>query len=213
MNEQQVTFPSQNLTLEGLYAAVPDAAKGAVMCHPHPQYGGSMYNNVVEAALEAFWQQGFATVRFNFRGVGDSEGSYGGGEGAAEDAAAAVSYMRAQIKTSNAPIVLAGYSFGAAAAWRGAPNAGPLDALVLIAAPLQMMNPGAVPAAKRMVLIAGSEDSFCPEAGLRDLCAKLGNASLRVIEGADHFFGGYEDEVTTALAEMLAASRKLDSSK
>ena len=107
MNEQQITFPSQNLTLEGLYApaATGAAPKGAVVCHPHPQYGGSMYNNVVDAALEALWQRGFATLRFNFRGVGESEGSYGGGEGEAQDAAAAVSYMRAQPGMQAAPIV------------------------------------------------------------------------------------------------------------
>lgn len=206
MKEQQVTFPSENLTLEGLYAPPPGGApaKGAVMCHPHPQYGGSMYNNVVEAALEALWQHGFGTLRFNFRGVGESEGSYGGGQGEAQDAAAAVSYVRSQLNDPNAPIVLAGYSFGAAAAWRGAQHAGNLDLLALVAAPLQMIAPTAVPAAKRIILIGGSEDSFCPEAGLRDFCAKLGNASFKVIGGADHFFAGYEDEVTSALAEMLA---------
>lgn len=208
MNEKQITFSSQNLTLEGLYASGPNGAvpRGAVVCHPHPQYGGAMYNNVVDAALAALWQRGFATLRFNFRGVGASEGSYGGGQGEARDAAAAVAHMRSQPAMESAPIVLAGYSFGAAAAWSGASPAAPLEALVLIAAPLQMMNAGAAPKAKSFVLIGGSEDSFCPAAGLKDLCDRLGqNASFRLIDGADHFFGGYEDEVTKALAEMLAA--------
>jgi len=209
MQERSVTFASQNLTLEGLYAppAAGAPAKGAVVCHPHPQYGGSMYNNVVDATLEALWQRGFATLRFNFRGVGDSEGSYGGGEGEAQDAVAAVNYMRGQPGMEAAPIVLAGYSFGAAAAWRAAPNAGVLEALVLIAAPLQMMNARAVPAARHILLIGGSQDSFCPAAGLKDLCARLGKtASFRVIDGADHFFGGYEEDVTAALTEMLSAA-------
>jgi alpha/beta superfamily hydrolase len=207
MEEQQVTFRSQNLTLEGLYALpAGGVANGAVMCHPHPQYGGSMYNNVVDAALEAFWRRGLATLRFNFRGVGESEGSYGGGQGEAQDAVAAVSFLRAKLGAQNARIVLAGYSFGAAAAWRAAPNPGELEALVLIAAPLQMMDPGAVPPAKNILLIGGSADSFCPAAGLRELCGRLGKgAGFRVIDGADHFFGGYEDDVTSALAEMLQA--------
>jgi uncharacterized protein len=207
MNEKQITFQSQDLTLEGLYAAPGAAApKAAVVCHPHPQYGGSMYNNVVDAALEAFWARSFATLRFNFRGVGESEGSYGGGEGEAHDAAAAVAFMRAQPGMQAAPIVLAGYSFGAAAAWRGASQAGSLTALALIAAPLQMMDPGSVPAAAHILLIGGSQDSFCPPAGLKDLCARLGKtASFRVIDGADHFFGGYEHDVTSALDEMLSA--------
>jgi uncharacterized protein len=207
MNEKQVTFPSQTLTLEGLYApASGTAPKGAVVCHPHPQYGGSMYNNVVDAALEAFWERGFATLRFNFRGVGESEGSYGGGQGEAQDTAAAVSYLRAQPGMDPAPIILAGYSFGAAAAWRGAPESGALAALVLIAAPLQMIGSGSAPSAGHIFLIGGSEDSFCAPAGLEDLCKRLGNkASFKVIQGADHFFGGYEEDVTSALTEMLSA--------
>jgi alpha/beta superfamily hydrolase len=207
MNEQRVTFPSQNLTLEGLYAPPAPGAvvRGAVICHPHPQYGGSMYNNVVDAALEAFWESQFATLRFNFRGVGESEGSYGGGQGEAQDAAAAVSFMREQTAMRAAPIILAGYSFGAGAAWRAAPQAGTLEAMVLIAAPLQMMDTGSIPSAQNLLLIGGSEDSFCPAAGLEELCARIGkNASFRIIEGADHFFGGYEEEVRAALTEMLA---------
>ncbi len=208
MKEQHITFPSQDLTLEGLYAPPASGAKpkGAVVCHPHPQYGGSMYNNVVDAALEALWQRGFATLRFNFRGVGESEGSYGGGEGEAQDAVAALDYARGQPGMQAASIILAGYSFGAAAAWRAAPNAGALDALVLIAAPLQMIKAGAVPPVRNIVLIGGSQDSFCPAAGLKDLCERVGkHAAFRVIDGADHFFGGYEEDVTTALTEMLAA--------
>jgi alpha/beta superfamily hydrolase len=209
MKEQQVTFRSQDLTLEGLYAAQTAGAapKGAVVCHPHPQYGGSMYNNVVEAALEALWGRGFTTLRFNFRGVGESEGSYGGGEGEAADAAAAVSFLRGQSALQSAPIVLAGYSFGAAAAWGAAPRAGALQALVLIAAPLRMMDTTSVPQVGNILLIGGSQDSFCPGAELEGLCARLGKgASFRVVDGADHFFGGYEDEVSTALGEMLAAT-------
>ncbi len=205
MKEQRVVFPSQKLKLEGLYSPADGAAKGAVMCHPHPQYGGSMHNNVVDAALEAFWQRGFATLRFNFRGVGESEGSYGGGQGEAQDAIAALSYLRGQPGMQSAPLILAGYSFGAAAAWRAAPEAGDLEALVLIAAPLQMMNSTAIANARRVILIGGSEDSFCPAAGLKDLCARLGSqASFRMIDGADHFFGGFEEEVAQALMEMLA---------
>jgi len=209
MKEQQVTFRSHDLTLEGLYAPQPAgvAPKGAVVCHPHPQYGGSMYNNVVEAALEALWGRGFTTLRFNFRGVGQSEGGYGGGEGEAADAAAAVSFLRGQPGLQGAPMVLAGYSFGAASAWGAAPQAGALQALVLIAAPLRMMDTASVPAVGNILLIGGSQDSFCPGKELEGLCARLGQgASFRVVEGADHFFGGYEDEVTAALSEMLAAT-------
>ena len=83
MKEESVTFPCGDLRLEGLLAK-PDAsraARAAVVCHPHPLYGGSMHNNVVEAVLEALWKLGFATLRFNFRGVGASDGEHSGGVG------------------------------------------------------------------------------------------------------------------------------------
>jgi alpha/beta superfamily hydrolase len=98
MKEQRVTFPSGSLTLEGLLAK-PDGdrlVRGAVVCHPHPQYGGSMYNNVVDAVLAAMWKKEWATLRFNFRGVGESEGEHSGGAGEAEDAAAAVAFVSSQ---------------------------------------------------------------------------------------------------------------------
>ena len=87
MKEQHVTFPAGALTLEGLLAK-PDGLKpvrGAVVCHPHPLYGGSMYNNVVDAVLAAMWKREWATLRFNFRGVGESEGEHGGGAGSEDN--------------------------------------------------------------------------------------------------------------------------------
>ncbi|MGC1342765.1 MAG: CocE/NonD family hydrolase, partial [Candidatus Binataceae bacterium] len=90
MTESLVTLRCDDLTLEGLLAR-PErsgASPGAVICHPHPMYGGSMNNNVVEAIIAAMWRRGYATLRFNFRGVGASEGEYDGGEGEAADARA-----------------------------------------------------------------------------------------------------------------------------
>ena len=88
VKESNVSFSSGDISLEGLIAVSDKASGLAVVCHPHPQYGGSMLNNVVEAILDAFWQQGYGTLRFNFRGVGNSGGSYGNGVGEAEDASA-----------------------------------------------------------------------------------------------------------------------------
>ena len=73
--EEHVTFPVGELTLEGLFwTPIPPPAVGVVLCHPHPLYGGDMYNNVVTALAEAFQQDGMMTLRFNFRGVGHSDG-------------------------------------------------------------------------------------------------------------------------------------------
>ncbi len=96
MNEIPVSFRSGDLTLEGLIANPGGNAPAAVVCHPHPMYGGSMYNNVVDAILAAMWQTGYATLRFNFRGVGASEGEHDGGPGEVDDAIAATAFMLAQ---------------------------------------------------------------------------------------------------------------------
>src|SRR5271163_2662156 len=96
MQEVQVTFRSGDLTLEGLLANPGGNAPAVVVCHPHPLYGGSMYNNVVDAVLAAMWQAGYATLRFNFRGVGASDGEHDGGPGEVDDAVAAMAFLLAQ---------------------------------------------------------------------------------------------------------------------
>ena len=146
MKEQSVTFPSGSLTLEGLLAKPEGdaAARGGVVCHPHPLYGGSMYNNVVDAVLAAMWKKRWATLRFNFRGVGASEGEHDGGAGEADDAAAAVAFLAGQPGIQKDGAVLAGYSFGSIAAMTAAPKISGLGALVLVALPLKMADAGAL---------------------------------------------------------------------
>src|SRR5579872_6831057 len=120
MKEESVNIPSGNLKLEALIAKPPGVvtSRGAVVCHPHPLYGGSMYNNVVEAILDALWKRNFATLRFNFRGVGASEGEHSGGLGEVDDAKAAMQFLLTQQGIANDRAVVAGYSFGAAMAMR-----------------------------------------------------------------------------------------------
>jgi alpha/beta superfamily hydrolase len=207
MKEEQVTFQSGELTLEGLMAipagAVP--ARGAVVCHPHPLYGGSMYNNVVDAALNAIWNLGWATLRFNFRGVGASEGEHDRGVGEAGDAIAAVKFLSSQAGVEAGGAVLAGYSFGAMAATTAAPAINNLSALALIALPLQMADREALERFDRpIVLAAGDRDGYCPSDELERLHRRLGaRAQLQIIAGADHFFGDHEEELAAALQSML----------
>jgi uncharacterized protein len=105
MKEESVNIPSGQLKLEGLMArpAGDGAVHGAVVCHPHPLYGGSMHNNVVEAILEALWKLGFATLRFNFRGVGASDGEYSGGSGETDDTKAAMQFLLSQAGSPATP--------------------------------------------------------------------------------------------------------------
>ncbi len=208
MKEQSVAFPSGSLTLEGLLAK-PDGnapVRGGVVCHPHPLYGGSMYNNVVDAVLAAMWKKEWATLRFNFRGVGASEGEHGGGVGEAEDAAAALGFITSQSGVRQDSAVLAGYSFGSVAAMTAAPRIANLAALVLVALPLKMADLRALKNfAGPIVLAAGDGDMYCPVSQLEALHKDLGaRAQLRIIAGADHFFGGFEVELADAIESMLA---------
>ncbi len=205
MQEKQVTFRSGELTLEGLLANPGGKAPAAVVCHPHPMYGGSMFNNVVDAILSAMWQLGYATLRFNFRGVGASEGEHDGGPGEADDAGVAMAYLLSQPGVRKDGAVMAGYSFGAMVAVSAGYEHADVARIVAVALPLSMTQPR-VPdgASKPMLLVSGDHDSYSPVAGLTTLCEKIGkSAQFEIIEGADHFFGGSEPELSRVIATAL----------
>src|SRR6266478_8961506 len=205
MQEKQVTFRSGELTLEGLLANPDGDAPAAVVCHPHPMYGGSMFNNVVDAILSAMWQLGYATLRFNFRGVGASEGEHDGGLGEADDAGVAMAYLLSQPGVRKDGAVMAGYSFGAMVAVAAGYEHADVARIVAVALPLSMTQPR-VPdgASKPMLLVSGDRDSYSPVAGLTTLCEKIGkSAQFEIIEGADHFFGGSEPELSRVIATAL----------
>jgi len=206
MKEESVNLPSGELQLEGLIAKPGGGdARAAVVCHPHPLYGGSMHNNVVEAILEALWQLGYATLRFNFRGVGASEGEHSGGVGEGDDAKAALRFLLAQPGIASDGAILAGYSFGAAVAMRAGAESKEVATIAAIALPVGMSDFSSVArSGKKIVLAAGDHDNYCPKQGITELAESCG-AQLRIIEGADHFFGGFEGTLTKALTELLGA--------
>ena len=205
MSEIQVSFRSGDLTLEGLLANPGHGAPAAVVCHPHPMYGGSMYNNVVDATLAAMWQLGYATLRFNFRGVGASEGEHDGGPGEVDDAVAAMRFLLAQPGVRNSNATMAGYSFGAMVAMSAGYERAEISRIIAVAIPLAMAD-ARIPdgASKRVLLVSGDHDSYSPVAGLQALKSKIGDsARLEIIAGTDHFFGGKEAELSRVIAEAL----------
>jgi uncharacterized protein len=207
MNEKSVTFRSGDLTLEGILHLPENKPTGAgVVCHPHPLYGGSMYNNVVDAVVDAMGRQNWAALRFNFRGVGGSEGEHSGGVGEADDVMAAAAHVAEQTGLPRQSIIVAGYSFGAMATAIAAPKLNDFAALLLVALPLRMTELDELTQFKGPILLAaGNMDSYCPAADLERLREKLGGgAQVRIVEGADHFFGGCEDELTAAIGELIA---------
>ncbi len=209
MREEKVFIPSDSIQLEGLLS-VQEALSikgGVILCHPHPQYGGDMDNPVITTAAEAAWQEGFSTLRFNFRGVGESEGSYGDGVGEGKDVGAAIDYLHSTQKDSRGPLILLGYSFGAWIGFSAAVHDERIKRMVAIAPPLELYDFGFLKGCKKKKLvIAGSRDFFCPATQLEEWYQQLEEPkSLALIRGADHFFFGH----TRFLIEPLKAFLKV----
>jgi len=203
-NEENIRFPSGTLSLEARICIPDRATRAAVACHPHPQYGGEMDNSVVVATTRALAEHGVATLRFNFRGVGDSEGSYSGNAGEADDARAAIACLRARLP--DARIALGGYSFGAAMALLGGHADLDVERLFAIALPATMFDLSAIRASvKPKLFLLGDRDQYCPYAALESVVQGLaGENSLIRLSGADHFLFGCEQEVGEAVARFVA---------
>ncbi len=199
----KLTFRSGALDLEGDLVVPACCVRGAVVCHPHPQYGGDMDNAVVCAIVSALHQAGYATLRFNFRGVGASTGVYGGGAGEIEDARNAARYVRE--RSGGARITLAGYSFGALVGLQAGMSMEEVDRLIAIAPPLAFADLAFLSQCEKdKLFIVGDRDQFCSLAKLREALARIaGPKTLRIVAGADHFFAGHERGVADAVGAFL----------
>ncbi|MGI9327175.1 MAG: alpha/beta hydrolase [Pseudomonadales bacterium] len=191
----------------------PTGAGVAVLCHPHPQFGGSMHDAVLQALEGALLDAGWACLRFNFRGVGASHGQFAQGVGEKEDVLAVLAAVYAGSELGpllsseqlQHPALLCGYSFGAAMAWQAQlsePRA--LRALWLVAPPLSAMNLAIGDPSTRLHLFAGSQDSYCLPADAGAWAKALpAPAQLHVIDGADHFFSGQHAALANAAQDAL----------
>jgi uncharacterized protein len=199
--EERITFSSGTLSLEGLLAR-GESDRGVVISHPHPLYGGEMRNHVVGIIQEVFAGKGWTTLRFNFRGVGRSQGEYGEGIGEQEDVRAAVRHLKElEIKA----IYLAGYSFGAwvnAQAVRDDPG---IKGSILVSPPQAMMDFSFLKDdTKTRLVIAGERDDYGPVEEIRKIIEKMNpSPPVVVIPGADHFWGGSSEALAKALESFF----------
>jgi len=201
MTEEQIFFDSGELKIEGLLENL-QGEKGLIVTHPHPLYGGEMRNNVVEAITQAYREEGYSTLRFNFRGVGKSEGSYEDGKGEQEDVRAALNFFSGLGKRN---IDLAGYSFGA---WVNALGMEKLDQakrIVMVSPPVNFVNFDFLKYnPKIQMTIVGNRDDIAGYKILEKLMPEWNpEATLRIIEGADHFYWGYTDALKSIITEFL----------
>lgn len=170
-------------------AGAAPARLAAVVCHPHPLFGGTMRNKVVHTVARALRAGGAATLRFNFRGVGASAGVHDGGAGETGDALAAVDWARA--RWPGLPLVLAGFSFGAAIAIRAATAARPAW-LIAVAPAVDRVDLGTAPLPDcDWLIIQGGADEIVAAGTVVDWRARRApQARLRLLDGVGHFFHG-----------------------
>jgi hypothetical protein len=181
-------------------AETPVAA--AVVCHAHPLHGGLMHFKAVFRAAKALQSAGLAALRFNFRGVGWSEGVHDDGEGEQEDARAALSELERRFP--GLPLVLGGFSFGAVVALRVAARDPRVRAVFALGFPLVRFGNAetlAAPSQPRL-FVQGEQDQFGAGASLRALVEPLpGAREIVVVAGANHFFDGQLDALQGAIAD------------
>lgn len=187
---------TETLTIEGpagllevAVDSVTDAPRSlAVVCHPHPLQQGTMHNKVVTTLARTFAREGAAAVRFNFRGVGESTGSYGEGVGERDDARAAIAWGRE--RWPGLPLFLAGFSFGAAVALSVAAQVEP-QGVIAVAPPVERLPAAFVPPTCPWVVIHGRADEVVPvEPVIRWAQGLVPPPVLVLPEGVGHFFHG-----------------------
>ncbi len=184
------------------------ASAAVVVCHPHPFRGGMMDNNVVIAICRALTQTSIASLRFNFRGVGRSQGKHGDGIGEQDDVAAALSFLSSMETVDQARIGLCGYSFGADVALQVAARDEQVKALALVSPILSRPSP-IESYVKPKLLLWGSQDLVLPAADLKSFTEELPEPKqYEVIPMADHSWWGYEDKVATKVAAFFADTLK-----
>lgn len=212
MKQEKVVFKSGALNLEGRLLVPAEAGAGpvpgVVLCHPHPQYGGNMNNSVTHAVSRALAAKGITALLFNFRGVGLSEGAYSHGRGETEDARAAISFLTGREGIDRFKLGLMGYSFGGTIALAAGLQDSAVKAVAAVSPPEMPEFSGPKP----RLVVCGSKDTLVSASGIlqeKDRITGDGSGSVKIIEGADHFWGGYEGELAALVVFFFITNLKI----
>jgi alpha/beta superfamily hydrolase len=192
-----------------------NSTHAALVCHPHPIYGGTMHNKVVFHTMKALNSFGLPVLRFNFRCAGLSEGQHDHGQGEVDDVRAALNWLEREFRQ---PIIFAGFSFGAAVGLRAACPDARVQALIGLGIPVAPIDERAYDydflsgCRKPKLFVSGSRDQFGPRGRLERLVASLPEPKkLVLIEAGDHFFEGRLRELREAIEgwvrELVGSSR------
>jgi len=193
-----------------LNAGSPTATHAAIVCHPHPLYGGTLHNKVVFHAMKALNSFGFPVLRFNFRGAGLSQGEHDKGVGEVEDVSVALDWLEREFPL---PIIFAGFSFGAAVGLRAAYADDRVPALIALGLPATPVDDRTYDfdflraSTKPKLFVSGTRDQFAPMGKLEALVSTFAEPKKLVrIEAGDHFFEGRLKEMRVAIEDWLGST-------
>ena len=184
----------------------PHAAHAALVCHPHPLFGGTVHNKVVYHAMKTLNGFGFPVLRFNFRGAGLSEGRHDHGKGEVEDVRAALNWLDNKF---HLPMIFCGFSFGAATGLRAAASDDRVKGLIGLGVPVAVEGRAYTyqfleDCVKPKLFVSGSHDEFTSEARLRQVYESAAEPKeLVIVEGGDHFFAGHLPEMQKAIHDWV----------
>lgn len=200
MIETHVVFTSDKLVLEGLLYR-QTGPKGVVVTHPHSLYGGDMYNPVVEIICRTYARKGYSTLRFNFRGVGNSQGVFDNGCGEGKDVLEAVQYL---LGTGLESMHVSGYSFGTRVL-AGIEFSPQVDTQIYVAPPVAFMDFSSVGRVQGLnSVITGDKDDIAPPAEIRGMIRNWNPAAqMYVLKDCDHFFSSSLEELESIMADLI----------
>lgn len=208
MQEAARIFNSGSLKLEGVLHLPRLEGRplpGVALCHPHPLYGGNMANNVIIAVSRALSELGIIALRFNFRGVGLSEGTYDHGKGEQDDLRAALDFLGECPELESGRLGLMGYSFGGMMALEVAKSDVPARALACVS---PVVKPGLIDGLnKPAYFICGSDDQVTPVENLfREAKNNNRSGQVEIVPGVDHFWNGQEKKMAGKVAAFFKRS-------
>ena len=197
----------------------PQATHAALVCHPHPLFGGTMHNKVVYHAMKTLHSFGFPVLRFNFRGAGLSEGEHDQGRGEVEDVRAALNWLDAEF---HLPIIFCGFSFGTVTGMRASCGDQRVVGIISLGTPVgvegrvytyQFLQDCAQP----KLFVSGARDQYGAQENVRQVVELASEPKeLVFVEGADHFFEGHLPEMQTAIrtwvAKLFSPHQKVEAS-
>jgi hypothetical protein len=205
----EILFTGPAGRLEGRYSpGKSPTAPIALVLHPHPQHGGTMNNKVVYSMYNAFAKRDFATMRFNFRGVGRSQGTYDRGEGELADAAAALDWMQ-NCNPNCRTVWVAGFSFGSWIGMQLLMRRPEIDTFISVAPPANLLDFNFLaPCPTSGMMIHGEADELVPEASVAKLVHKLSHQrgikiDYRIVPGASHFFNDHLAQLNAHVENYL----------